>query len=59
MQHIFSSAGGLTVVPYPGSDPRLLLTGGGTETAYEYRDRGGYRPVGSVAALADEVERSG
>ncbi|MEU1521664.1 NADH-ubiquinone oxidoreductase-F iron-sulfur binding region domain-containing protein [Nocardia rhamnosiphila] len=59
MQHIFSSAGGLTVTPYPGSDPRLLLTGGGTETAYEYRDRGGYRPVGSVAALADEVERSG
>lgn len=59
MQHIFSSAGGLTVVPYPGSDPRLLLTGGGTENAYEYRDRGGYRPVGSVAALSDEVERSG
>ncbi|GGL17998.1 NADH-ubiquinone oxidoreductase-F iron-sulfur binding region domain-containing protein [Nocardia jinanensis] len=59
MQHIFSSAGGLTVVPYPGSDPRLLLTGGGVETAYEYRDRGGYRPVGSVAGLADEVERSG
>ncbi|MGW3279595.1 NADH-ubiquinone oxidoreductase-F iron-sulfur binding region domain-containing protein [Nocardia rhamnosiphila] len=59
MQHIFSSAGDLTVVPYPGSDPRLLLTGGGTETAYEYRDRGGYRPVRSVAALADEVERSG
>ncbi|MEV3963307.1 NADH-ubiquinone oxidoreductase-F iron-sulfur binding region domain-containing protein [Nocardia sp. NPDC050193] len=59
MQHIFSSAGGLTVVPYPGSAPRLLLSGGGTETAYEYRDRGGYRPVGSVAALAEEVERSG
>lgn len=59
MQHIFSSAGGLTVVPYPGSDPRLLLTGGGTETAYEYRDRVGYRPVGSIAALAEEVERSG
>ncbi|NUS92712.1 MAG: hypothetical protein HOQ36_09910, partial [Nocardia sp.] len=59
MEHIFSSAGGRTVVPYPGSDPRLLHTGGGVETAYEYRDRGGYRPVGSVAALADEVERSG
>ncbi|MGW1739236.1 NADH-ubiquinone oxidoreductase-F iron-sulfur binding region domain-containing protein [Nocardia sp. NPDC001965] len=59
MQHIFSSAGGLTVAPYPDSDPRLLHSGGGVETAYEYRDRGGYRPVGSVAALADEVERSG
>ncbi|MGW5752182.1 NADH-ubiquinone oxidoreductase-F iron-sulfur binding region domain-containing protein [Nocardia rhamnosiphila] len=59
MQHIFSSAGDLTVAAYPGSEPRLLLGGGGTETAYEYRDRGGYRPVGSVAALADEVERSG
>ncbi|MGW5384463.1 NADH-ubiquinone oxidoreductase-F iron-sulfur binding region domain-containing protein [Nocardia sp. NPDC003963] len=59
MQHIFSSAGELTVVPYPGSDPRLLRTGDGVETAYEYRDRGGYRPIGSVTALADTVERSG
>jgi NADH:ubiquinone oxidoreductase subunit F (NADH-binding) len=59
MQHLFSSAGGPAVVPYPGSDPRLLVTGGAVETAYEYRGRGGYRPAGSVAALADEVERSG
>ncbi|WP_328392642.1 NADH-ubiquinone oxidoreductase-F iron-sulfur binding region domain-containing protein [Nocardia sp. NBC_00416] len=58
MQDSFSSAGGLAVVPYPGSDPRLLLASG-AETAYEYRDRGGYRPIGSVTALADAVERSG
>ncbi|MGI5219954.1 NADH-ubiquinone oxidoreductase-F iron-sulfur binding region domain-containing protein [Nocardia sp. CA-290969] len=59
MQHTFSSAGGLAVVPYPGSEPRLLRLGGGVESAYEYRDSGGYRPVGSVAALADAVEHSG
>lgn len=59
MQHTFSSAGGLTVAPYPGSDPRLLRIGDGVETAYEYRDRGGYRPVGSVQALAAAVEQSG
>lgn len=59
MQHIFSSAGELTVLPYPGSEPRLLRVGGGVETAHEYRARGGYRPVGSVAALAAAVEQSG
>lgn len=59
MQHTFSSAGGLAVVPYPGSEPRLLRLGGGVETAYEYRDSGGYRPIGAVSALADAVERSG
>ncbi|MEU1982927.1 NADH-ubiquinone oxidoreductase-F iron-sulfur binding region domain-containing protein [Nocardia sp. NPDC019395] len=59
MQHTFSTAGGLAVVPYPGSDPRLLRLGGGVENAYEYRDSGGYRPIGSVTALADAVEHSG
>lgn len=59
MQHTFSSAADLTVVPYPGSEPRLLRVGNGVETAYEYRDSGGYRPIGAVSALADAVERSG
>ncbi|MBF6352351.1 MULTISPECIES: NADH-ubiquinone oxidoreductase-F iron-sulfur binding region domain-containing protein [Nocardia] len=59
MQHTYPSAGGLTVVPYPGSETRLLRLGGGAETACEYCDSGGYRPIGAVAELADAVERSG
>ncbi|WP_459545500.1 NADH-ubiquinone oxidoreductase-F iron-sulfur binding region domain-containing protein [Nocardia sp. X0981] len=59
MQHTFSSAGGLTVVPYPGTEPRLLRTGGGVESADEYRASGGYRALGPVQALTEAVEHSG
>lgn len=49
----------LTVAPWPGSEPRLLLTKPERETFAEYRSRDGYRPLISAAELLEEVDRSG
>jgi NADH:ubiquinone oxidoreductase subunit F (NADH-binding) len=47
----------VTVTPWPGCPPRLLISG--AENHASYRERGGYQSLADVDALVAEVDASG
>ncbi|MFE7746676.1 NADH-ubiquinone oxidoreductase-F iron-sulfur binding region domain-containing protein [Nocardia sp. NPDC057455] len=59
MQETVEPVAGLTVAPAPGCVPRLLRVSDEGEDLAAYRKAGGYRPLGSVDAVLEEVRRSG